>query len=230
MDVGACSTRPGSTAPSPEEEMNRLRNGLRIIRRVAGNTFPISIDTYRADVARMCIEEFGVQIINDISGGNMDDAMFRVVADTGTPYILTHMQGASPQTMQNAPQYADLLADIAHYFSERLLQLRSLGAKDIILDPGFGFGKTLEQNYRLLAQLRGFEEFQLPILVGISRKSMICKALDCTPEEALNGTTALHMASLVNGAGILRVHDVKEAKETVRLFTHLYPQTCSHLA
>ena len=177
----------------------------------------VSVDTFRADVARMCVEEYGTAIINDISGGELDAEMFPTVARLGVPYILMHMQG-TPQTMQDKPRYDDLLRDVFLYFARKVQQLRDLGQKDIILDPGFGFGKTLEDNYTLLAHLEEFASvFQLPVLVGVSRKSMITKLLGITPAEALNGTTVLNTLCLTKGAAILRVHDVRPAVEAVRL-------------
>lgn len=219
IDVGAYSTRPGAEEVSVEEEMKRLRWGLTILRREAPEAV-VSVDTFRADVARMCVEEFGAQMINDISGGELDKGMFPTVVDLGVPYVLTHMQG-TPQTMQQQPCYEELLKEIFLYFARKVQQLRDLGAKDILLDPGFGFGKTLEQNYELLANLGEFRLFELPILVGVSRKSMIYRLLNIKPQDALNGTTVLHTLALINGANILRVHDVREAVETVKIVGQL---------
>ncbi len=176
--------------------------------------------TFRADVAKMCIEELGADIINDISGGELDKEMFHTVAELGVPYILMHMKG-TPQTMQEAPHYDDLMKEVMLYFSEKIQQLRDLGQKDIILDPGYGFAKTLDHNYELLVHQEMLSIFELPLLVGVSRKSMIYKLLGCTPDEALNGTTALNTIALQKGASILRVHDVKEAVEVVRIVTKL---------
>lgn len=215
IDIGAYSSRPGADDVSPEEEKQRLRRGLAILRRIDEHV-PVSVDTFRADVARMCVEEFGVQIINDISGGEMDHNMFRTVAHLHVPYILMHMQG-TPQTMQQNPEYDDFLREVFLYFSERVLRLRELGVRDIILDPGFGFGKTLEQNYELLAHMEELREFRLPLLVGISRKSMIYRLLGTSPQEALNGTTVLNTLALMKHADILRVHDVRQAVEAVRI-------------
>lgn len=217
IDVGAYSSRPGAADVSTEEEMQRLRRGLAIVRREAGDAALLSIDTFRADVARMCVEEFGAQIINDISGGDMDPAMFRTVARLQVPYILMHMQG-TPRTMQLDPHYDNLVRDICLWLAERTERLRQLGARDIILDPGFGFGKTLAQNYELMRHLGDLRELELPLLVGISRKSMIYKLLGGTPQTSLNGTTALNMLALERGASILRVHDVKAAAEAVRIW------------
>ena len=216
IDVGAYSSRPGADDVPPDEEMARLRRGLSLLRREAPDAV-VSVDTFRADVARMCVEEYGVDIINDISGGEMDHRMFQTVARLGVPYILMHMQG-TPSTMQQAPTYDNLLGEMALYFSRRIDRLHALGVNDIILDPGFGFGKTLDHNYNLMAHLSDFAAFDLPLLVGVSRKSMIYRLLDLTPSESLGGTTALHMAALLAGAHILRVHDVAEAVQTVKIY------------
>lgn len=215
IDIGGYSSRPGADDVSPEEEMNRLRRGLRVVRRLYPEV-PISVDTFRADVARMCVEEEGADIINDISGGMMDRQMFRTVARLGVPYILMHMQG-TPDTMQQAPHYDNLRREVMLYFAERIDRLCQMGAKDIIVDPGFGFGKTLEHNYELFHHLDDFNLFNLPLLVGISRKSMIYKLLGGAPQTSLNGTTVLNTIALMKGAHILRVHDVKEAVEAKRI-------------
>ena len=215
IDVGAYSSRPDADDISPEEEMSRLRRGLKIVREMYPEAV-VSVDTFRADVARMCVEEYGADIINDISGGNMDCRMFSTVAELGIPYILMHMKG-TPQTMQQSPQYDDLMKDILLYFAERVQQLRDLGQKDIIIDPGFGFAKTLNHNYELMQQLDKLGIFKLPILVGISRKSMIYRLLGGTPADALNGTTTLNTIALLKGVSILRVHDVKECVEVVNI-------------
>lgn len=215
IDVGAYSSRPDADDISPEEEMSRLRRGLKIVREMYPEAV-VSVDTFRADVARMCVEEYGADIINDISGGNMDCRMFSTVAELGIPYILMHMKG-TPQTMQQSPQYDDLMKDILLYFAERVQQLRDLGQKDIIIDPGFGFAKTLNHNYELMQQLDKLGIFELPVLVGISRKSMIYRLLGGTPADALNGTTTLNTIALLKGASILRVHDVKECVEVVNI-------------
>lgn len=215
IDIGGYSSRSGADDVSPEEEMNRLRRGLRVVRRLYPEV-PISVDTFRADVARMCVEEEGADIINDISGGMMDRQMFRTVARLGVPYILMHMQG-TPDTMQQAPHYDNLRREVMLYFAERIDRLCQMGAKDIIVDPGFGFGKTLEHNYELFHHLDDFNLFNLPLLVGISRKSMIYKLLDGTPQTSLNGTTVLNTIALMKGVHILRVHDVKEAVEAKRI-------------
>lgn len=215
IDLGAYSSRPGAGDVSSDEEMQRLRTALELI----NHHYPdavLSVDTFRADVAKMCVEEYGVAIINDISAGQMDKQMFSTIARLGVPYIIMHMQG-TPQEMQKNPHYDNLLKEVFYYFSEKIQKLRDLGAKDIILDPGFGFGKTLEHNYQLMSHLEEFRIFGLPLLVGISRKSMIYKLLDSSPEEALNGTTVLHTIALQKGAKLLRVHDVKAATEAIAI-------------
>ena len=223
LDIGGYSSRPGAADVSPEEEMARLRRGLEVIRRVHPEAV-VSVDTFRASVARQCVEEYGVALINDISGGEMDAEMFPTVAALGVPYILMHMQG-TPQTMQQAPHYDHLLRDVFLYFARKVQQLRDLGAKDIILDPGFGFGKTMEDNYALLAHLDEFGIFGLPLLVGVSRKSMITRLLGITPDDVLNGTTVINTLCLTKGAHILRVHDVRQAVEAVRLVQAMQAQS-----
>ena len=215
IDVGAYSSRSNAENVSPAEEMERLRMGLGILRKVQPDAV-VSVDTFRADVAKMCVEEYGVAIINDIAAGEMDGDMFRTVADLNVPYIMMHMQG-TPQNMQQNPHYDNLLKEVFMYFARKVQQLRDLGVKDIILDPGFGFGKTVEHNYELLAHLEEFRIFELPLLAGVSRKSMIYRLLGTTPQEALNGTTVLDTICLLKGADILRVHDVREAVETVKI-------------
>ena len=215
VDIGGYSSRPGAQEVSAAEEMDRLRMGLKLIRKHRPDAV-VSVDTFRADVAKMCAEEYGVAIINDISAGQMDEQMFPTIARLGIPYIIMHMKG-TPQDMQVNPQYGHFLKEVFYYFSEKVQRLRDLGVKDIIIDPGFGFGKNLEHNYELMNHLEEFSLFELPLLVGVSRKSMIYKLLDITPQEALNGTTVLNTVALLKGANILRVHDVKEAVETVRI-------------
>lgn len=215
IDIGAYSSRPNADNVSAREEMERLRMGLKILFEIQPDAV-VSVDTFRADVARMCVEEYGVAIINDIAAGEMDANMFHTVAALNVPYIMMHMQG-TPQSMQQHPHYDNLLKEVFLYFARKVQQLRDLGVKDIILDPGFGFGKTMEHNYELLSHLEEFRIFELPLLVGVSRKSMIYRLLDITPQDALNGTTVLDTICLLKGADILRVHDVKEAVETVRI-------------
>ena len=228
IDIGAYSSRPNAAEVSTSEEMQRLRFGLDIIRREVPDAV-VSVDTFRADVAQMCAEEYGVAMINDISAGEMDKNMFATVARLGIPYIIMHMQG-TPQTMQKHPHYDNVLKEVLFYFAEKVQRLRDLGIKDIILDPGFGFGKTLEHNYALLNQLEEFSVFELPILIGVSRKSMIYKLLDCTPEDALNGTIAVNTIALMKGADILRVHDVKAASESIKIVeaTRSLPASTNH--
>ena len=219
IDIGAYSSRSNAEHISPEEEMQRLSTGLEILNRNHPDAI-ISVDTFRAEVARQCVEEYGAAIINDISAGEMDEQMFPTVARLNVPYIMMHMQG-TPQNMQKEPHYENLLKEVFMYFARKVRQLRDLGMKDIILDPGFGFGKALEHNYELMAHLEEFGIFELPLLVGVSRKSMIYRLFGATPQEALNGTTVLDTVALMKGADILRVHDVREAVEAVRLIEKL---------
>jgi len=275
IDVGAYSSRPGAGDVSEDEEMERLRRGMKVVREEAPDV-PVSVDTWRADVAKMCIEELGADIINDISGGQLDKTMFPTAAKLGVPYILMHNKpdplcpsGISPSmgripsgvnsiespsrktlpiegvateetgrlnvSLSGATEASALAEDgrpegqrgsflmkeVLLYFAEKVQRLRDLGQKDIILDPGYGFGKTLDHNYELMRHQEMLQVFELPILVGISRKSMIYKLLDCTPEEALNGTTVLNTLALQKGASILRVHDVKAAKDVVKICLNL---------
>lgn len=215
IDVGAYSSRPNADFISVTEEMDRLRRGLKVVFDEAPNAV-VSVDTFRADVAKMCVEEYGVAIINDIAAGGMDKNMFQTVAHLNVPYIMMHMKG-TPQTMQKDIHYDNFIKEVFEYFAVRVGELHELGVKDIILDPGFGFAKTVAHNYQLLHAMGEFELFELPLLVGVSRKSMIYKFLGLTPAESLNGTTVLNTLSLERGANILRVHDVKEAVETVKL-------------
>jgi dihydropteroate synthase len=215
LDIGGYSSRPSALDIPTEEEKNRIVPAIKSI----VTEFPeavISVDTFRADVAEEAINA-GAAIINDISGGSLDGKMFEVVAKLQVPYILMHMRG-TPQTMQSLTQYDNLLPEMLRYFAEKTDTLKRLGVNDIILDPGFGFAKTVEQNYEVLNQLEIFRILELPILAGMSRKSMTYKALGIAPEEALNGTTALNMLALTKGAKILRVHDVKEAVQTIKLY------------
>lgn len=219
LDVGGQSTRPGAIPVSAEEEINRV---LPVITSLV-NAFPesiISVDTLYSKVARHALDA-GAKMVNDISAGEDDEDMLALVANAGIPYVAMHKQG-NPQNMQDNPTYTDVVAEVMDYFKEKDKRYTRLGIQDWILDPGFGFGKTLAHNYWLLKNLAEFKQLNKPILVGISRKSMIWKTLHTTPENALNGTTALHMAALINGADILRVHDVKEAAECVTLYQSLY--------
>ncbi|HRH23628.1 MAG TPA: dihydropteroate synthase [Candidatus Magasanikbacteria bacterium] len=214
IDVGAVSTRPGADEVSEEEELKRLIGAIRIIRKNYSDLI-ISVDTCRASVAKEAIRA-GADMINDISGGEYDPNMFATIAELQVPYVLMHMQG-TPRDMQQNPQYTDVVKEVYLFFKHKAEQLTALGVRDIILDPGFGFGKTLKHNYQLLKHLSLFSELGYPILVGVSRKSMINKVLGTTPDCALNGTTALHTLAIMNGARILRVHDVLEAREVVKL-------------
>lgn len=218
IDVGAYSSRPGANAISEAEELQRILPIIQLLTK----TFPraiVSIDTFRSEVAIKCLEA-GAALVNDISAGRLDENMLSTIAHYKVPYIMMHMKG-TPLRMQQKTEYQDLLTDILYYFSERVMAARALGIHDIIVDPGFGFAKTLEQNYSLLQQLELFQNLDLPLLVGLSRKSMIYKTLETTAEQALNGTTALNMVALTKGANILRVHDVKEAAECVKLYSSL---------
>ena len=219
IDVGGYSSRPDAAEVTEEEEMKRLTMALEILRAHYPDV-AVSVDTFRSNIARRCVEEYGAAIINDISGGELDAEMFATVAKLHVPYILMHMRG-TPQTMQQHTDYGDMMEEILKYFAGKVSTLREMGVCDIIIDPGFGFSKTLRQNYELMKNLWEFEAFGLPLLVGISRKSMIYKLLDTTPGESLNGTTALNTYALLNGADILRVHDVKAAAEAIKIVTEI---------
>jgi len=218
IDIGGYSTRPGATEITEEEELARVLPIVKLIKSNF-NDLIISVDTFRSNVAEKCVEA-GADMINDISGGGLDHNMFSCVANLKVPYVLMHIQG-TPQNMQKNPTYTNVVEEIKSYFEEKINQLNILEINDIILDPGFGFGKTVAHNYELLNNLSVFKSFGLPIMVGISRKSMINKVIDSTPEEALNGTTVLNTIALQLGANILRVHDVKEANETIKLVNKL---------
>lgn len=211
IDVGAYSSHPGADDISPLEEMRRLEVALSTVREVAPEVY-VSVDTFRSEVARQCVEHFGVDLINDISGGVLDRVMPKVVARLGVPYIIMHMKG-NPETMQTAPEYQDVVAEVLEFLARQQQRFFDAGGKDVIIDPGFGFGKTLQHNYRLMDRLEDFHELHAPLLVGVSRKSMIYKLLEMTPQEALNGTTVLHTIAMMKGAHILRVHDVQAAVE-----------------
>lgn len=217
FDVGGYSSRPGAKELSVEEEWNRVRIGLQAVRSVSEGV-PVSVDTFRSEVARRAVEEFGELIINDISAGELDSAMIDVVAKYNLPYVAMHMRG-TPQTMQSNTHYENgVVEEVCQYFERKCAELKSRGVEHIILDPGFGFAKSLEQNYELLANLGSLCAMGYPVLAGVSRKSMIYKLLGVTPAEALNGTTALHWEALRQGATILRVHDTREATQVVRIF------------
>ena len=215
LDLGACSTRPGSEPPTADEELRRLELAMQCVRRAAPGIIT-SVDTWRASVARHCVEALGVDIVNDVSGGTLDPDMWPTVARLGVPYVLMHMRG-TPATMQSHTSYNDVVADVTAELADKLAALRQIGVERVILDPGFGFAKTLEQNYQLLAGLERLRELGAPLLVGVSRKSMIYKALGITPDEALTGTTVVNTIALMHGAHILRVHDVKAAVQAVAL-------------
>jgi len=215
IDIGAISTQPGAEAISTKDEIDRLLPAVKAVKKAFPQAY-ISIDTYRSWVALKVIEECGPCIVNDVSGGNFDVHMFDTIGKLGVPYILMHMQG-TPLKMQQNPVYEDIIRDISLFFTDRVKKLAKAGVKDVIIDPGFGFGKTLAHNYELLNRLDSFKVFQLPVLVGVSRKSMIFKLLGAKPEDALNGTSVVNSLALMGGADILRVHDVREAVETVRL-------------
>lgn len=221
LDIGGCSTRPGSEEVPEAVERERVCRAAELIMR----RFPdavISVDTYRASVAESAVAGSGAAIINDISGGVLDPEMFPLVMRLKVPYILMHMQG-TPRTMQVNPSYDDVVADILSWFAKRIAPLREAGVKDIILDPGFGFGKNADHNFEMLRRFSEFRITGMPLMAGLSRKSMIWRTLGTTPEMALNGTSALNMTALMNGASILRVHDVREAREVVTLFEKIYP-------
>jgi dihydropteroate synthase len=222
IDVGGCSTRPGAAEVPPQVEMKRVCDAVELILKRYPEAV-ISVDTYRASVAEEALVNHGADIINDISGGEMDAEMFPLIIRLNVPYIMMHMQG-TPQTMQDNPSYDDVVTDIIRWFVPKVSRLRQAGVKDIVIDPGFGFGKATEHNYELLRRLSEFRITGLPLMAGLSRKSMVWKTLGITPEEALNGTTALNMTALMNGASMLRVHDVREAREVVTLFEKIYPE------
>ena len=223
IDVGAYSTRPGSDDVSEDDELKRLKRALPIVRQTAPKVI-LSVDTFRASVARQAVTELGADMINDASGGNLDAGMHDMVAELHVPYVLTHMRG-TPADMQEFTEYEDVMRDVLSELGDRFQQLALMGVADIIIDPGFGLAKTLEQNYQLLGQLQMFELFHRPILVGLSRKSMATKLLEITADEALNATTALNVMALERGASILRVHDVKAARQAIELYCKL-KSTC----
>jgi dihydropteroate synthase len=226
IDVGACSTRPGSRPVDEALELKRLTKAFKVIRK----RFPdaiLSVDTYRSGIARRVVEDFGVNIVNDISAGEMDARMHQTVADLKVPYVVMHMQG-TPENMQSNPSYSNVMRELFAYFTEKIEKLKLLGVNDIIIDPGFGFGKTLEHNYTILKNLDAFKIFERPVMIGVSRKSMIYRLLDIDPERSLNGTSVLNTIALLNNASILRVHDVREAVEAIRLVEFLGSQPTIH--
>lgn len=219
LDVGGYSSRPHADDISPEEEKRRVLGAIALISRNFPGTV-ISIDTFRSDIAFEAVSDYGACIINDISGGEADNKMFSLVSELNVPYIMMHMQG-KPATMQENPVYEEIVPDILKWFGSRIVALQSAGVRDIIVDPGIGFGKTIKHNFEILSRLGDFAVTGLPLLVGVSRKSMISRTLGTTPDEALNGTTVLNTIALMGGANIIRVHDVKEAKEAVKLVERL---------
>jgi dihydropteroate synthase len=220
IDVGAYSSRPGAADVPEKEELTRLFSALELIRNDDPETV-ISVDTFRANIAREVVEKFKVDMINDISAGDMDEKMFDTIADLQVPYVMMHMKG-TPQNMQNNPGYSnDVVYEVIDYLGKKSEILKQMGVHDVLVDPGFGFGKTQDHNYILLSRLHELKVLELPLLIGVSRKSMIYNCLNTTSAEALNGTTALNMVALQNGASFLRVHDVKEAKECVKLYAKL---------
>jgi dihydropteroate synthase len=219
VDVGAVSSRPGAEEITEEEELNRLSPVIEAIRREIPEC-AVSVDTWRGGVARAMYERYGIHMVNDISAGQMDPSMFDIMATLGIPYVIMHMQG-TPSNMQDSPHYENVVDELLQFFGERVDKLRKKGINDIIIDPGFGFGKTLEQNYALLTDMDAFRILELPLMVGLSRKSMIYKVLETDSDHSLVGTTAAHMAALINGATILRVHDVRAATETIKIFEQI---------
>jgi dihydropteroate synthase len=219
IDIGAFSTRPGAKEITSDEEYNRLFPAVKAVKENFPG-IPVSIVTYRSDIVRKIVQECGPCIINDISGGTLDAEMFKTVAGLHVPYILMHIQG-TPQTMQKDPFYINVVEEVIQFLAERIQQLKLLGVNDIIVDPGFGFGKNPDHNYELMNRLESFKIFGFPILAGVSRKGMVLKTLAITPDEALNGTTVLNTLALLGGANILRVHDVKEAVEACTILKQL---------
>lgn len=218
LDLGASTSKPGSSISDAEDEWKRLKLALEIVRKAFPEIY-ISIDTYHSSVARNAVE-MGADLINDISAGSIDTKMFETIADLKVPYVLMHMQGI-PETMQQNPNYIDVTKEVIEHLMRNVDALQSKGVEDVIIDPGFGFGKTLEQNYQLFNNLEAFSIFEKPLLIGISRKSMITRLFDCNADEALNGSSILHTIALQNGANILRVHDVKPAMEAIRILNKL---------
>lgn len=215
IDIGAYSSRPGASDVTPGEEINRMSGAMRLLRQIAPN-IPVSVDTFRATVARAAVDGMGADMVNDISGGDLDKDMADTVASLGVPYIIMHMRG-TPATMMEDTDYTDVTAEVIANLAEKTRQLALLGVRDVVVDPGFGFSKDVRQNYEMLSNLGLFKELERPLLVGISRKSMITRVLGNTADSALNGTTVLNTIALLGGASILRVHDVREAREAVAL-------------
>jgi len=219
IDIGAFSSRPGAKQISEKEELNRLIPVLKMFQKDYPETI-LSVDTFRSEIAKIVVNDFGVSIINDISAGNMDKNMFPVIAELNVPYIMMHMKG-TPDSMQDNPSYNEIIKEILMFFAEKLKIAKQIGINDVIIDPGFGFGKTLEHNYQLLNELEKFKITDCPVLVGISRKSMIYELLKAKPDNVLPATLALNMVALEKGASILRVHDIKETVQVVKVFNQL---------
>lgn len=215
FDIGGYSSRPGADEVTPDEELSRLATGLDILKH-EWSEIPVSIDTFRAEVAKRCVEDYGAEIINDISGGDLDPEMYATVAELKVPYIAMHTRG-TPDTMQNLTKYNDVTAEVLSDLAHKISRLHALGVADVIADPGFGFAKTLDQNYSLMANLEAFHSLGVPLLIGVSHKSMIYKLLNTSPDEATNGTVVLNTIGLFNGASFIRVHDVGQAVETVKI-------------
>ncbi len=220
VDIGGYSTRPSADAVTQDEEIERVSGALEIILKKFPETI-ISVDTFRSGVARHVVSNFGIAMINDIGGGTLDDLMFETIADLQIAYVLMHTRG-TPQIMQSNTQYEDVVSDVMYFLEKRVARLHLLGVNDVVIDPGFGFAKTLEQNFQLLSKISYFQELNVPVLAGLSRKSMLYTLLGTDASGALNATTAANMLALAGGASILRVHDVKEAKEAISIF-----QQCS---
>jgi len=216
IDIGGYSTRPLGEVISQDEEIRRISQGLEIILKKYPDII-LSVDTFRSGVVRSISKNFNVAMINDVSGGTLDDLMFETIADLQLAYVLMHMRG-TPNTMQLNTKYDDVVSEVLHFLEKRLAQLHLLGVTDVVIDPGFGFAKTIEQNYLLLNKLKYFQQLNVPVLAGVSRKSMLTKVLDIETDGALNATTAANMLALIGGASILRVHDVKEARQTIRIY------------
>jgi len=219
IDFGGYSTRPNAESVPANEELERLSDALELVLKKFPDTI-VSIDTFRAGIAREMVRNFNVSIINDISGGTLDDLMFGTIADLQVAYVLMHTRG-TPAVMQSMTDYNDVVAEVLSFLQKRIAQLHLLGVNDIIADPGFGFAKTTEQNYNLLACLSYFSELNVPVLAGLSRKSMLTKVLQIEAKDALNATTGANMLALMGGASILRVHDVKEAKQTISIYSEI---------
>jgi dihydropteroate synthase len=222
IDIGANSSRPGARQISESQELDRLTGSVGEIRKKFPDIY-LSIDTFRSVVAKKMVVDCGVDMINDISAGELDDKMFKVIRELQVPYIIMHMKG-TPENMQDKPVYKNVVKEVAGYLAKKVNGLNKMGVNDIIIDPGFGFGKTLDQNYKLLAALDVFSLLQVPLLAGLSRKSMIFKLLETSPDESLNGSTAIHTIALMKGADILRVHDVKAATEAITIVEKLKEQ------